>query len=99
MIMADLGALTGTKITPNCGIKVISVTTNAAPQHADTLTVDLKKHGCTLLMGVLGARETTAGQVVVLDQPILTAVASGVATITIPSGADSKIRNYLIFAY
>ena len=97
--MVDLGALTGTKITPNCGIKVISVTTDNAPHAADTLTVDLKKHGCRLLMGVLGARESTAGSIVVLDQPIVTAVADGAATITIPAGANDKIRNYIIFAY
>jgi hypothetical protein len=98
--MGALGEIgTRTEVTPNCGVKIISVTTDAEPHAADTLTVDLKKYGCRFIHGLLGFRETTAGSIIVTDQPIVTAVSDGVLTITIPSGANDKIRDYLIFAY
>lgn len=98
--MSALGEIgTVKEVSPNCGTKIIAVTTDAAPHAADTLTVDLKKHGCRYIHGQIGFRETTAGSVVVVDQPIVTAVSDGVLTITIPTGANDKIRNYLIFAY
>jgi len=98
--MADLGDVgTITEVTPNCGVKVITVLTDATVDAADTHTVDLKKYGCRNIHGQLGFRETTAGSVVVVDQPIVTAVASGVLTLTVPAGADNKIRGYIIFAY
>ena len=90
---------TRTDVTPSCGVKILSWYTDATPDAADTLEIDLNKYGGTNVHAVFGFRETTAGSVVVLDQPITTLVTAGVLKVTIPVGDDDKIRNYLVFAY
>lgn len=80
------------------GVRQIFVRTAATADSGNTTTVDLKKYGCTTLVGILGFVETTAGSVVVQEQPT-TAVASGVVTITLGgSSVDDKVRNFILFA-
>ena len=63
----------------------------------DTLTVDLTKYGikATGLVGVIGFKHTTDNSVSVQEQPT-TAVASGVATLTVPAGTDDDARFYKV---
>ena len=97
--MGALGEVgTRTEITPNAGVKIIQVITADTVDDGDTLTVDLEKYGCSNVNGVIGFIETTAGSVVVQEQPT-TAVASGVLTITVGGSTDNKVRAYYIFAY
>jgi len=98
--MTDLGEVgTHTDITPNCGVKIISWYTDATPDAADTLEIDLETYGCTKVHAVFGFSEQTAGSIVILDQPIVTLVTSSVLKVTIPAGTNDDIRNYLVFAY
>lgn len=97
--MTDLGEIgTATIVTPNCGTSIIQVVTDNAPHAADTLTVDLTQYGCRNIHGILAFRETSSG-IIVTDGAPTTAVASGVLTITVGTGANDKIRMFQIFAY
>lgn len=70
----------------------------ASADSADTTTVDLTDYGATTVVGILGFVETTAGSVVVQEQPT-TAVSSGTLTITVGgSSVTSKVRNYIVYA-
>jgi len=97
--MTALGAVgTRTEVAPNLGVKIIQVITAATVDDGDTLTVDLSTYGCTNIHGILGFIETTAGSVVVQEQPT-TAVSSSTLTITVGGSTDDKVRAYYIFAY
>jgi len=97
--MTALGAVsTNTEITPNCGVKLIQVVTDATVDDGDTLTVDLSKYGCTNIHGIQGFSESTTGQVVVTEAPT-TAVSSSTLTITVGGSADNRVRTYIIWAY
>jgi len=97
--MTALGAVgTRTEVAPNLGVKIIQVITAATVDDGDTLTVDLSTYGCTNIHGILGFIETTAGSVVVQEQPT-TAVSSSTLTITVGGITDDKVRAYYIFAY
>ena len=98
--MTALGEVgTHTDITPNCGVKIISLCTDATVDAADTLELDLSDYGCTNVHAVFGFSEQTTGSIVILDQPIVTLVTTSVLKITVPAGTDNDNRNYLIFAY
>ena len=96
--MAALGAHDAVEVTPNAGVKLLTVTTAATADAADTLTVDLTKYGCTNIHGIVGFTESTTGSVVVTEAPS-TAVSSGTLTITIGGSTDNKVRSFLIWAY
>jgi hypothetical protein len=87
-----------TEVTPNPGVKIIQVVTDATVVGGtDTLTVDLTKYGARNVHAVLGFDETTTGSVVVQEQPT-TAVSSGVLTITL-GGSATCVHTFYIFAY
>lgn len=89
---------TRTILSPHCGTTIIqAITPVTATGGADSVTVDLNDFGCTLIHGILGFKEATTGQVVTVEQPT-TAVASGVATITL-TGSGAAVRTLIIFAY
>jgi hypothetical protein len=97
--MTALGEVgTRTEVTPNSGVKIIQVVTDATVDDGDTMTVDLTKYGARNIHGILGFIETTTGSVVVAEQPT-TAVSAGVLTITVGGSTDNKVRSYTIFAY
>lgn len=94
-----MGAITSTKYDTmqNDGVREIYVRTEAGDS-ADTTTVDLTDYGCTTVVGILGYVETTAGSVVVQEQPT-TAVSDGTLTITVGgSTVTGKVRNYFVKA-
>ena len=95
-----MGLVTSTKFDEmqNDGIRKIWVELPATTDTGDTTTVDLSDYGCTELKGILGFIETTAGEVVVQEQP--TTTLSG-TTLTITVGGSTvsdKKRNYEVYA-
>lgn len=94
-----MGAITNTDYDKmqNDGVREIYVRTEACDS-ADTTTVDLTDYGATTIVGILGFVETTAGSVVVQEQPT-TAVSDGTLTITVGgSSVTGKVRNYTVLA-
>ena len=86
------------KVLPNLGTKIIQVVTAATVVGGnDTMTVDLTKHGCYHLHGIVVNDETTAGSAVVQAAPTTT-VSAGVVTITLGGGATC-VKTILLFAY
>jgi hypothetical protein len=95
-----MAAETGTvyEVAPALGVKVLKVKVGATADDGDTVAVDLKKHGCTLIDGIIGFTESTTGQVIITEAPTTT-VASGVLTITIGGSTDNKARTFIVYAY
>ncbi len=98
--MTALGEVgTRTEVTPVSGVKWLQVFLNdATADNGDTLTVDLTQYGCKHIHGILGFRETTAGSVMVAEQPT-TSVTAGVLTITIGGSTANKVRSFQVWAY
>ncbi len=94
--LGDVG--TNTEITPNSGVKVIQVVTDATVDDGDTLTVDLTKFGCTNIHGIIGFQEDTTGEAISASAPTTT-VSSGTLTITVGGSDDDLIRVFTIWAY
>ncbi len=94
--LGDVGV--NTEITPNSGVKMIQVVTDATVDDGDTLTVDLSKFGCTNIHGIQGFSASTTGEVVVTEAPT-TVVSSSTLTITVGGSADNRVRTYIIWAY
>ncbi len=94
--LGDVG--TNTEITPNSGVKVIQVVTDATVDDGDTLTVDLTKFGCTNIHGIIGFQEDTTGEAISASTPTTT-VSSGTLTITVGGSDDDLIRVFTIWAY
>lgn len=80
----------------NDGIRKVWVELPATTFTADTTTVDLANYGATALKGILGFAETTAGSVVVQEQPT-TSLSSTTLTITVGGSSVTAKRNYEIF--
>lgn len=93
-----MAAITASKISQISPIsegvyKIVLETANTADT-ADTIAVDMSDYGCATLLGVVGYVHTTEDSVIVEEAPT-TAVASGVATITIGgSSVSNKKRVY-----
>ena len=97
--MTALGEVgTITDVIPALGGKLLVWTYSTTVVSADTITVDLTDYGCTNIHGIIGWKETTAGSVVVQEQPT-TEVSSGALTITVGGSAVTAVRSYLIWAY
>ncbi len=61
-----------------------------------TFDVDLSAYGATTITGIIGMVQTTAGSVVVQEQPT-TSVTDTTLTVTIGgSSVDGKVREYYI---
>ena len=92
--------ITNTEVSPALGTKIIKTKIAATAGDSDsTFTVDLDAFGASNIDGIVGFKETTAGQVIVQEQPT-TAVSSGTLTVTIGgSSVDSTARTYFIYAY
>lgn len=93
-------AETGTvyEVAPALGVKMLKVKVGATADDGDTVAVDLKKHGCTAIDGIIGFTESTTGSIVITEAPT-TVVAEGVLTITIGGATDDKARTFIVFAY
>lgn len=86
------------EISPNNNLVQFMVLGKATIDAADTIEVDLTKHGISAagLIGVVGWKHTTDNSVSVAEQPT-TSVTSGVLTITVPGGTNNDPRFYLVF--
>jgi len=97
--MTDLGEVgTITEITPNSGVKILQLVTDATVDDGDTVQIDLSDWGCTNIHGIQGFQEGTAGQVITTEAPT-TAVSSSILTITVGGSDDNKVRTFIVFAY
>jgi len=97
--MTALGAVsTNTEITPNSGVKMIRVVTDATVDDTDSITVDLSAFGCTNIHGIQGFQQETTGSIVTTEAPT-TSVSSSTLTITIGGSDDNRVRVFIIWAY
>jgi hypothetical protein len=98
------------ELAPNSGLKILWVRTPATfVNGTDTLAVDLRKFGASILIGVVGFQETTAGSVTTqfgvdatgglkgLTTAVVQAATTSIATITPLLPANTCISSFLIF--
>jgi hypothetical protein len=95
--MTALGEVgTVTEVTPNAGVKVLSVKfPDTVIGGTDTVQVDLNDYGCTKLDGILLFDQTTTGSVVVLEAAT-TVVSSGVLVIDL-GGSDTGVKTAILY--
>jgi len=86
-----------TESSPNPGLKEFYVQTRNTVDATDTIAITLADYGVHEdgFLAILGWKHTTDNSVVVPEDPTV-AVASGVLTITVPSGTDDDMRVYKV---
>jgi hypothetical protein len=82
------------EVSPNAGLKIVQVWTAVGSSTNET-KIDLDSFGIKTLYNVICQVHTTDNSVIVTEAATCSA-SSGVLTVTIPSGNDSKKRSILI---
>ena len=79
---------------PNLGVKELVIET-ATCSSTNTVPITLADYGINRVLDVYAVVHTTDGSVMVQDS-VTTALSSGIFTITIPAGNDSKKRVIIV---
>ena len=96
--MGDISSTSYKELVSGIGktTKVLEVWTPATADTGDTIAITLADYAATKIVEIIGSVQTTAGSVVVQEQPT-TSVTTGTLTITVGgSTVSDKARFYTI---